>query len=66
VPFVADDETLLRSARQHGVLWTPMGYFYLDGGGRHQLRLSASYLRVDQIDEGVRRLGELVSQLAPG
>ena len=66
VPFVADDEALLRSARQHGVLWTPMGYFYLDGGGRHQLRLSASYLQVDQIDEGVRRLGELVSQLAPG
>jgi (S)-3,5-dihydroxyphenylglycine transaminase len=60
VPFIADDQALIRSAREHQVLWTPMSYFYLDGGGRRQLRLSASYLGLDQIDEGVRRLHEFV------
>lgn len=66
VPFEADEAALSRSARQHGVLWTPMSYFYPTGGGRRQLRLSASYLPTDQIDEGVRRLAGLVTALAPG
>jgi (S)-3,5-dihydroxyphenylglycine transaminase len=67
VPFTADEQALSRSAQQHGVLWTPMSYFYLDGGGQRQLRLSASYLPVDEIDEGVRRLREFVTaQLAAG
>jgi (S)-3,5-dihydroxyphenylglycine transaminase len=66
VPFVADDRALTRSAREHGVLWTPMSYFYLDGDGQRQLRLSASYLDPDQIDEGVRRLGAVVTALAAG
>jgi (S)-3,5-dihydroxyphenylglycine transaminase len=60
VPFVADDKALARSARDHGVLWTPMSYFYLDGGGSHQIRLSASYLDSDRIDEGVRRLHRFI------
>jgi (S)-3,5-dihydroxyphenylglycine transaminase len=56
VPFTADDRALARSASDHGVLWTPMSYFYLDGGGSRQIRLSASYLDIDRIDEGVSRL----------
>jgi (S)-3,5-dihydroxyphenylglycine transaminase len=56
VPFDADDEALTRSARDHGVLWTPMRYFYLGGGGEHQIRLSCSYLDLPQIEEGVQRL----------
>lgn len=61
VPFVADDRALTRSASQHGVLWTPMSYFYLDDSGDRALRLSASYLGVDQIDEGIRRLHEFIT-----
>jgi (S)-3,5-dihydroxyphenylglycine transaminase len=64
VPFVADDAALARSAREHGVLWTPMSYFYLDHSGDRQLRLSSSYLGVDQIDEGIRRLREFVTAQA--
>lgn len=56
VPFAADDQALGRSARDHGVLWTPMRYFYFGGGGEQQLRLSCSYLDLPQIEEGVRRL----------
>jgi DNA-binding transcriptional MocR family regulator len=63
VPFVADDRALARSAREHGVLWTPMSYFHLDGGGRHRIRLSFSYLDEARIREGVRRLSEFVASV---
>jgi len=65
VPFVADDAALEVSAREYGVLWTPMSSFYLDGGGTRELRLSCSYVRPAEIDEGVRRLGSFIrSRLA--
>jgi (S)-3,5-dihydroxyphenylglycine transaminase len=60
VPFAADEAALEVSAREFGVLWTPMAPFYLDGGGRHQLRLSCSYVEPAAIDEGVRRLAAFV------
>ncbi len=61
VPFLADEKALERSARDHGVLWTPMGSFYLDGGGDHQLRLSCSYVSAKQITEGVRCLADFIA-----
>jgi len=64
VPFVADGKALERSARDHGVLWTAMSDFCIDGGGRHQLRLSCSTLTPDQIVEGVRRLAGFIEQEA--
>jgi (S)-3,5-dihydroxyphenylglycine transaminase len=33
VPFHADEAALARSAEEFGVLWTPMSYFYPEGGG---------------------------------
>ncbi len=60
VPFAADNEALIRCANEYRVLWTPMSYFYLDGGGRHQLRLSSSYLSVPEIEEGIGRLCEFI------
>jgi DNA-binding transcriptional MocR family regulator len=66
VPFTADDRALVRCAEQYQVLWTPMSYFYLDGGGANQLRLSCSYLPVSQIDEGIRRLRRFVTDHLDG
>lgn len=60
VPVHADEKLLEISAAQYGVLWTPMSFFYLDGGGRHAIRLSCSALSADDIDEGVRRLADLI------
>jgi (S)-3,5-dihydroxyphenylglycine transaminase len=65
VPFVADDVALEVSAREYGVLWTPMSSFYLDGGGTHQLRLSCSYVQPSEIDDGVGRLGAFVRSRLP-
>ncbi|MEU3734957.1 PLP-dependent aminotransferase family protein [Streptomyces sp. NPDC033538] len=64
VPFAADGKALEHSARSFGVLWTPMSDFYLDGGGRNQLRLSCSALSPSQITEGVRRLAGFIEAQA--
>ncbi|QFG21436.1 aminotransferase class I/II-fold pyridoxal phosphate-dependent enzyme [Actinomadura sp. WMMB 499] len=56
VPFDADDAALARSARDFGVIWTPMTQFHPEGGGLDRLRLSTSYLAPAEIDEGIARL----------
>ena len=61
VPFAADDSLLEYSARQYGVLWTPMSHFYSDGAGTQQLRLAFSQLTPDQIGTGLDRLAALVA-----
>ncbi|THA34023.1 PLP-dependent aminotransferase family protein [Streptomyces sp. A1277] len=63
LPLRADETLLELSAEQYGVLWTPMRFFYTDGGDR-SARLSCSYLMPEQITEGVRRLSRLVAENA--
>jgi (S)-3,5-dihydroxyphenylglycine transaminase len=63
LPVPADLALLERSARRYSVLWTPMSYFHLRGGGTHDLRLSCSYLSPEDIEEGTRRLARLVSSV---
>lgn len=59
-PVRADEKLLEISAADYGVLWTPMSFFYPEGGGEHAIRLSCSYLDPEEIDEGVRRLALLL------
>jgi (S)-3,5-dihydroxyphenylglycine transaminase len=61
VPFPADNAALVRSAEEFGVIWTPMSYFYTDGGGSHGIRLSISYLSPDAIVEGISRFSRFVT-----
>src|ERR1700691_4893355 len=49
VPVLADEKLLELSAQDYRVLWTPMSFFYLNGGGRHAIRLSCSALAPDHI-----------------
>jgi DNA-binding transcriptional MocR family regulator len=60
VPFRADNAALARSAEDFGVLWTPMSYFYPDGGGDYSIRLSVSYLSDEEITEGITRLASFI------
>ncbi|MGW3660983.1 aminotransferase-like domain-containing protein [Streptomyces sp. NPDC005151] len=60
VPFRADNAALVRSAEEHGVIWTPMSYFYPQGGGHHSIRLSVSYLTEAEISDGVARLAQFI------
>lgn len=61
VPFPVDDQTLRRSARKHGVIWTPMHHFYTDMTRSNQIRLSFSLLTPDLIERGLDRLAEFVA-----
>ena len=61
VPFRADEAALNRSAAQFGVLWTPMAYFYPDGGGEQEIRLAFSYLSPDQIRAALDRLARFIA-----
>jgi acyl carrier protein len=60
VPFRADNAALARSAEDFGVIWTPMSYFYPEGGGNDSIRLSISYLTDEDITEGISRLARFI------
>ncbi len=64
VPYRADNEALARSAQDFGVIWTPMSYFYPQGGGDFSIRLSTSYLTRTDISEGIERLGDHIEHEA--
>ena len=65
VPFPVDDALLARSARDYGVLWTPMHHFYDAGShgrnGTRSLRLSCSVLSPEQLDTGLDRLCRFIT-----
>jgi len=61
LPFAADDELMEYSAREHGVLWTPMSHFYAGSGGLRQARLACSQLSGDEIETGLNRFAALVA-----
>ncbi|MEN3608958.1 aminotransferase class I/II-fold pyridoxal phosphate-dependent enzyme [Plantactinospora sp. ZYX-F-223] len=60
VPFRADEAALRRSATEYGVIWTPMAFFTLDGGGRDEIRLSCSALDPARARDGIRRLARMI------
>lgn len=64
VPFRADAALLERSAREHGVLWTPMSNFYVDCGGSHDIRLAFSQMDPAILDEGLDRFAGFVHATA--
>jgi (S)-3,5-dihydroxyphenylglycine transaminase len=61
LPFAADNELMEYSAREHGVLWTPMSHFYAGTGGDRQARLACSQLSGDEIETGLDRFAALVA-----
>jgi GntR family transcriptional regulator/MocR family aminotransferase len=62
LPEGMDAGALLPRALECGVLFTPGSVFFADGGGERTLRLSFSSVSARRIDEGVRRLAEVVRQ----
>jgi (S)-3,5-dihydroxyphenylglycine transaminase len=61
VPFIVDDALLERSARDYGVLWTPMHHFYDAGTAVRALRLSCSTVTGTRIDAGLERVAALIN-----
>jgi DNA-binding transcriptional MocR family regulator len=61
LPEYFDTPNLLAAAVERKVAYVPGTAFYPDGRGRQQMRLSFCYPTEDRIEEGVRRLGELLA-----
>src|SRR5438093_817871 len=60
LPAGLDAGALLPRALERGVAYTPGAAFWVDDRGERTLRLSFSSVPGGKIDEGVRRLGEVV------
>lgn len=62
LPEGIDAAAMLPRALARGVAYTPGEAFFADTGGERTLRLSFSAVALAQIEEGVRRLGEVVRE----
>jgi len=60
LPAGVDAAALLPAARERGVAFTPGAAFFMDGVGQQTLRLAFSSVAAARIDEGVRRLAEVI------
>ncbi|HUH07250.1 MAG TPA: PLP-dependent aminotransferase family protein [Egibacteraceae bacterium] len=61
LPDGLDAKGLLAKALSARVAYVPGQAFYADGAGANEMRLSFCYPPVDQIRDGVRRLGKVIS-----
>ena len=64
LPVVFGEAEVLACAKDYGVICVPMSYFAIGEDYTKHIRLSFSYVDPEQIDEGVRRLGQFIHQLA--
>ncbi len=60
LPEGIDTTDMLQDAIEHKVAYVPGTSAYVDGGGQNTIRLAFSLASPETIDEGIRRLGEVV------
>jgi 2-aminoadipate transaminase len=60
LPAGVETGPLLAQAREMGIEYLPGSACYFDHSGGNHIRLSISFVQDDVIDEGIRRLGDLV------
>ena len=60
MPEFLDAGTLLAEAVEHGVTFVPGSAFFPDGRGRNCMRLAFCYAEPAAIEEGIRRLAEVI------
>lgn len=63
LPDGTDAGSLLPRALDRGVAFTPGSAFFLEGEGEHTFRLSFSSVPASRIEEGVRRLAEVIREM---
>jgi 2-aminoadipate transaminase len=66
LPAGLDSSELLKDALERKVAFVPGAAFHPRGGGERTLRLNFSYCKPATIEEGIRRLGEVVKRRMPG
>jgi 2-aminoadipate transaminase len=62
LPDYIDTTDLLAKALRENVAFVPGAAAYVDGRGRHSMRLNFSGSDTDEIREGIRRIGRVVSE----
>ena len=60
LPEEIDAGRMLPQARERGIEYLPGATCYQDGRGKNQIRLSYSFAEDDEIEDGIRILGEVV------
>ena len=60
LPEGIDTTDMLQEAIKHNVAYVPGTSSYVDGGGQNTMRLSFSLATPETIDEGIRRLADVV------
>ncbi|PKQ29749.1 MAG: PLP-dependent aminotransferase family protein [Actinobacteria bacterium HGW-Actinobacteria-10] len=60
LPEFVDTKTMLAEAVDRGVTYVPGDGFYPDGSGRNCMRLAFCYADPAKIDDGIRRLAEVL------
>jgi 2-aminoadipate transaminase len=59
LPEALDATRILPQAKERGVEYLPGTTCFVDGSGANQIRLSYSFARDDQIEEGIQILGDV-------
>ncbi|MGC8873120.1 MAG: PLP-dependent aminotransferase family protein [Chloroflexia bacterium] len=62
LPEGCDTQAMLADAVEQGVAFVPGPAFYVEGGGRNQMRLNFSCASEEQLREGMARLGAIVRE----
>ena len=62
LPEGSDSVALAASAREHGIAFVPGVPFFPDGRGRDNIRLAYSRVDGEPLEQGCRRLGELLAR----
>jgi 2-aminoadipate transaminase len=62
LPEEMDTDVLLAKAAAKGVIFLPSSWFFPDRSKRNSFRLSFSAIPEEQMAEGVRRIGEVLTR----
>jgi 2-aminoadipate transaminase len=66
LPEQIDAADVLKKAVANKVAFVPGTAFYPDGGGHNTMRLNFSNAKPDQIEIGIERLGNVLSEILEG
>jgi len=62
LPEKIDTKAMLPKALERGVVYVPGQSFFVDGSGRNTMRLNYSYPTPEKIEEGIKRLGQVIKE----
>jgi 2-aminoadipate transaminase len=63
MPKEIDTKEMIQNCIQkYGVVYVPGQSFFVDGSGRNTMRLNFTYPSIDEIEQGIKKLGKVIKQ----